>query len=523
MGGLGRLSHPKLKKALLKTIFWSADHPRRAEKPSICQLPKIRFHPALTRSSTTTPRCLQPPCPLASQPRRLPRLPANPARPAPSMATPHSADGEPEPVRTRAARRILLRLLVFVAAPVFLACAVEVALRLAGLGKPTGFFIPDAKPGFYRTNPDFTAPFIPASFGIHPVNFRIRMHKEPGTVRVFVLGESAAQGTPDPDFGFAAQLRAQLGARFPGRAVEVFNLGITAIDSHVAYRIARDAGAFQPDLLVIYMGDNEVAGPYGPGCAYVSANKPLWFIRAGVWVRSTCTGQLLTKLLGRLARSGLGARDWRGLETFSEEPVRSDDPRLDAVYGNFSANLRDIVGFAGRAGARTVLSTVVANLKDCAPFISAHREGLSPVDEKYWKQAFESGTIAWDLGDVQGALYGYGEALRIDPEFAETHFRLGRLAESLGKPDIARKRYLDAPHSGSPRPLRLRPDARLNEIIRQVAQGAGSSVLLVDAAKAMGSDPESRPPTAGHEILLDHVHFDWAGNLQMARSEEHTS
>src|ERR1035438_8934930 len=73
------------------------------------------------------------------------------------MAAPHSADGEPEPVRTRAARRILLRLLVFVAAPVFLACAVDVALRLAGLGKPTGFFSPESKPGFYRTNPDFPA------------------------------------------------------------------------------------------------------------------------------------------------------------------------------------------------------------------------------------------------------------------------------------------------------------------------------------------------------------------------------
>src|SRR5271157_6336243 len=141
------------------------------------------------------------------------------------MDTYQSADEASGGVRPRPAGRVLLRLLLFVAAPVVLVFALEGALRLAGFGKPTEFFIPDAKPGFYRTNPDFTAPFIPASFGVQPLNFRIRMHKGPDTIRVFVLGGSAAQGTPDPDFGFAAQLRAQLRARFPGKAFEVFNLG----------------------------------------------------------------------------------------------------------------------------------------------------------------------------------------------------------------------------------------------------------------------------------------------------------
>jgi len=429
------------------------------------------------------------------------------------MATFTSVDREYGLDRPLSVGRILLRLALFVVAPVLLAIAVEGALRMGGVGRPTEFFIPDGKSGFYRANPDFTAAFIPASFGIQPLNFRIRMHKEPGTVRVFVLGESAAQGAPEPDFGFAAQLRAQLTARFPGKPVEVFNLGIAGINSHVAYRIVRDVRAFEPDLLVVYMGENEVTGPYGPGCAYLSANQPLWYIRSSVWVRSTRTGQILTQLLGKLARSGFRAQNWRGMETFSNVPVRGGDPRLDAVYRNFSANLQDIVGLAGRAGIRTVVCTMVPNLRDSAPFMSVHRAGLSPEEEGYWNQAFESGTIAWDLGDVQSAVYGYGEALRIDAEFAETHFRLGRLAETLGKPDIARKRYLDALHWDA---LRLRPDERLNGIMRQVAQGAGRLVLLVDAAKAMGADPESRTRLSGHEILFDHVHLNWDGNFQLA-------
>ncbi len=430
------------------------------------------------------------------------------------MASSSTPEREPGRIRPRPAPPLLLRLLLMVAAPVVFFCALEGALRLAGVGKPTGFFIPDAGPGFYRTNPGFTAPFIPASFGIQPLNFRIRRHKEPDTIRIFVLGESAAQGMPDPGFGFAAQLGAQLKALYPGKTFEVFNLGITAIDSHVVYRIVRQVAGFEPDLFVIYMGNNEVVGPYGPGCAYLPAAPPLWFIRASVWVRGTRTGQLLARLWGGVVPAGASARDWKGMETFSGSSVRGDDPRLEAVYRNFSANLRDIVDFARSAGIRTVLSTVVANLKDSAPFISLHRAGMTAADASSWKAAFGAGMVAWDLGDARSAGYSFGEAVRIDPEFAEAHFRLGDVAQELGDPALASKQYLDALHWDA---LRFRPDQRINEIIRRVADQAKGPVVLVDAARELGSDPDSPSPAAGHEILLDHVHFNWAGNFQMAR------
>lgn len=427
-------------------------------------------------------------------------------------------DPNPEPAsapaRLRAAPPLLARLALAAAAPAAVFCLLEGGLRLAGFGVPAGFFIPDGKPGYYRTNPSFTAPFMPASFGIQPLNFRIKRHKEPGTLRVFVLGESAAQGMPDPGFGFAAQLGAQLKARYPGRAVEVLNLGITAIDSHVVYQIVRQLPSFEPDLLVVYMGNNEVVGPYGPGCAYMSANPPLWVIRASVWVRGTRSGQLLTRILGKLAIGKAHAPEWKGMETFSQDSVRGDDPRLEAAYRNFSANLQDMVDIAARAGIRTVLSTVVSNLKDSAPFISLHRPTMSPAETKAWSDAYDAGAIAWDLGDGDSALYEFKEAERIDPQFAEGRFRVGRLEEALGDTAAARGEFLEALHWDA---LRFRPDPRINAVIRQVAQRSGESVFLVDAAMALGSDPGSQGPLSGHEILFDHVHFNWDGNFQVAR------
>lgn len=409
---------------------------------------------------------------------------------------------------------LFLRLLFVVAGPVLFFCVLEGTLRVIGFGKPVEFFIPDEKPGYYRTNPNFTDPFIPASFGIEPLNFRLRKHKEPNSVRVFVLGESAAQGMPGHDLGFAAQLRAQLGARFPDKTFEVVNLGITAIDSHVVRQIARQIVAFEPDLFVVYMGNNEMVGPYGPGCFYLSATMPIPLIRASVWVRGMRTGQLLANLLGRLVPAGAGIQGWKGMASFAGHSVRGNDPALEVVYRNFSANLHDIVGLGASVGIKTVLTTVVANLKDNAPFVSLHRAGMSPAEMKAWQAAWDAGMIAWNLGDTGDASRKFSDALRIDPEYAETHFRLGRLAETLGEPAAARRHYLDALHWDA---LRFRPDTRINEIIRKAAREAGDSALLVDAAKSLGSDPDSGPSLAGHEILFDHVHFNWPGNFQMSR------
>jgi tetratricopeptide (TPR) repeat protein len=389
----------------------------------------------------------------------------------------------------------------------------EGGLRLTGYGTRTEFFVPDDdQPGFYCTNPNFTELFLPAHFGIRPLNFRLKKRKEPGSVRVFVLGESAAQGTPEPAFGFAAQLQAQLSAHYAGRKIEVFNLGITAINSHVVYQVTRQLPDFEPDLLVVYLGNNEVIGPYGPGSAYLATMPPLWAIRASVWARGMRTGQLLLRLLPRFGGSGAKNLEWRGMETFAKGTVRGNDPRLVAVYGSFERNLRDILETAAAAGAKTVLSTVVANLKDSSPFVSLHRADLGAADLAAWQAAFDDGLLAWNLGEGDRARAQLGAALRLDGEYADTHFMLGRIAESCGEIASARQHFLDALHWDA---LRFRPDPKLNDIIRRVAREAGPAVQLVDAARAMGSDPASTEPLCGGEFLFEHVHFNWDGNARL--------
>jgi tetratricopeptide (TPR) repeat protein len=394
----------------------------------------------------------------------------------------------------------LARFALAVGGPVLLFTGIEVSLRLAGFGHPADFFIPEGKPGVFRTNPWFTDQFFPPSFGLKPLNFRLPKQKPPGEFRVFVVGESAAMGVPEPGFGLAPQLRAQLRAAYPGRAVAVYNLGVTAINSHAILPIIRQVAEFQPDLFVVYMGNNEVVGPFGPGSVSTRGVPPRVVIRANLWVRGTRLGQLVQRALQAIGPAGAALKEWRGMEMFARNTVAAGDPRLEAVYANFAANLDEIIGLTARSGAKVVLSTVAVNVKDCAPFVSVHATGMTPEQLTAWQQAVDRGAFA--------------DALAIDPQHAESHFRLAQILDEQGQAELARSQYLAALQWDA---LRFRADARINDIIRAAARFAPDRVILVDAAREMGAAADSPTPPADSRFFLEHVHLTWAGNFELAR------
>lgn len=408
----------------------------------------------------------------------------------------------------------VVRGLLVLLAPALFFAALEGTLRLAGFGRDTSFFIPDDDPAYVRTNPRFTALFLPAGFDLRPLNYRLARRKPPGTVRIVVLGESAVQGIPSPAFGLAPQLRALLRARYPDRNIEVVNAGVVAINSHVVHRIARDAARLDPDLFVVYLGNNEVVGPYGPGCSYLSTMPPRGVIRASVAVKATRTGQLLAAAAGRLAGANRAPEQpWGGMAMFENHAVHGDDPRLGRTYANFEANLRDIIAVAEDAGAKTVLCTVVSNLKDCPPFLSLHRHGMTADETARWQEAFSAGRLAWRLGENEEARRQLETARALDPEYADTAFMLGALELQAGRTVGARALFLEAQRWDA---LRFRPSPQLNEIARAVARSR-PGVTLVDAARELGSDPASTGPITGRELMLEHVHPDWEGNHRLAR------
>ncbi len=443
--------------------------------------------------------------------------------PSPPAPLPSTGEGR----RFRGWRGWLLRLSLLVLSPILFFGLLEAGLRLGGYGYPTGFFLgPDAG-GTCTTNYRFGWRFFPRWLATDP-HPCILAAKPAGKVRIFVLGGSAAMGTPDPSFNFGQILGVMLREQYPGVQFEVVNGAMTAINSYVVREIAGDCAAREPDLFVVYMGNNEVIGPYGPGTVFGApggapstlgpgrGSPGLGMIRASLWAKSTRVGELLGDVVACFRGKQNAPGHWRGVEMFLNNPVTADDPRLAAVYDNFRRNLTDICRLARRGHAAVVLSTVAVNLRDCPPLASLHRADLTPEELTQWESLYKAGGALEAGNRWQEAIQQYEAAAKIDDRFAELQYRIGRClmeavrsAEAAGRFELARD--LDV--------LRFRADSHINAIIREVAaEQAAAGVRLADAQRALAqSDADAKGISAG-DLFYEHVHLTFAGNYLLARA-----
>jgi len=403
-------------------------------------------------------------------------------------------------------RRWLLIIATAILVPLAILGIVEASLRMASVGYPTELLVPCTVQGSPAScyNLFFAAPFFPAGMVQTPRLYAIPSQKAPGTYRIFVLGESAAMGDPDPAYGFSRYLEVMLRERFPSRKFEVVNTGSVAINSHVVLPIAEQLASQRPDLFVIYSGNNEVVGPYGPGTVLTAGSMSIPAVRSSIYLRSTRTGQLLTKL-------GTQKKEWRGMQMFLDKQVPASSPLMKHTYANFERNLRDTIAVARASGARVIVATVATNLKDCAPFASAHRDNLTENDLRSWEELDRQGKELEAADSYAEALKLYTFAAAIDGDYAELEFRIARSLWNLSdykaaKQHFARARDLDT--------LRFRADSKINEINRTVASSI-PEVALVDADEILSN---ARPDgIIGSDIVYEHVHLTPEGNYLLAR------
>src|SRR5205814_6584741 len=202
-------------------------------------------------------------------------------------------------------------------------------------GYPTAFFVrpTEAVSGIdLVTNYDFSRRFFPPALARTPIPLALRAAKPAGTYRIFVLGESAAQGFPDPASSFSRILEVMLRERYPDTRFEVINTAVTAINSHVILPIARECAAYQPDLYIAYVGNNEVVGPFGAADVMGRHAANLSLTRANVAVKGTRTGQLIGALVRRIGPAGEAPQFWGGMEMFVRGQVRATDAALQTTY-----------------------------------------------------------------------------------------------------------------------------------------------------------------------------------------------
>ncbi|MDB6110397.1 MAG: hypothetical protein JWR69_2147 [Pedosphaera sp.] len=392
----------------------------------------------------------------------------------------------------------------------------ELALRLAGYGYSPHFFqklrIGDEER--YINNDQFGLSFFPPELTRFPSPLNIPAGKPADTYRIFILGESAAMGDPEPAFGAGRYLQTLLQEKFPTKKFEVVNVGVTAINSHVILPIARECARYDGDLWIIYMGNNEMVGPFGAATTFGPQAPPVGFVRFSLALQQTRLGQLMAAMGRKLKGKSSKASSWGGMQMFVQNQVKPGDPRKEAVYRNFQQNLQDILKAGVDSGAKVILSTVGVNLKDSPPFASLAGTDLPAADRPAYERHYTEGCRAEAQGDFTTAAREFEQASRLDAQPAELEFRWGESVLRLGQASAARAHFQRACDLDA---LPFRADSRINDLITQAARQPGNrGVVWFDAVSAL----ETNNPTGitGVESFYEHVHFNFDGNYRLARA-----
>lgn len=397
--------------------------------------------------------------------------------------------------------------------PVLLLGLVELGLRLAGYGYPTRFFRETRVRGqeFLVNSDTFTLRFFPPALARWPGTLMIPAKKPPDTTRIFIFGESAAMGDPQPAYGASRYLEVLLRERYPSRKFEIVNTSITAVNSHVILPIARECAARDGDLWIVYMGNNEMVGPFGAATIFGSQAPPLAVVRLNLAVQKTRLGQLAMATLRKLGGTSANP-SWEGMRMFMQNQIPPDDPRRASAYRNFEANLRDLLRAGLDSGAKVILNTMSVNLKDCPPFASLGDSNRPAADQAQFGKHYAEGLAQAKAGDDLAAVRSFERAAQLDSKFAELQYRW---AECLRRTSnaTARAHYQLACDVDA---LPFRADTQVNGIIRRVGgEFAGRGLVFSDAESVLAAASPSG--IAGQEVFFEHVHFSFRGNYLLSR------
>lgn len=414
-----------------------------------------------------------------------------------------------------ALRRWLFRLLASLGVPLLLLGILEAALRVAGFGYPTAFFVPRQVQGerVLVENPAYGLSFFPPALLRSASPVVMKAEKPPGTCRIFLFGESAALGDPRPAYGVGRCVEVLLRERFPQTEFEVICVAMTAINSHAIVPMARECARYHGDLWIIYMGNNELLGPFGASTVFGPEAPPGGVVRTYLALQRTRLGQACVALARKLHAGGAPA-SWGGLKMFLDRQIPPGDKRKEQVYRNFQANLTSIVQAGVEAGVPMILSSVASNLKDCPPLGSLPPHDLAGTDLARWNALFRDGVTNQTREQFAAALDLYQQAALVASQSPELQFRLGECFLKATNIQEARRRFVLARDLDA---LPFRADSRINRIIADTADHyANQRVFFLDAEQALAAWAPNL--ILGEESFYEHVHLNFAGNYTLARA-----
>lgn len=383
-------------------------------------------------------------------------------------------------------RRLWLFRAIALLLPVLFFALLEGGLRLFNYGEHLDLFIP-APDGFsdkefLMVNPNVAKRyFTKGGYTPQPPYEFMAKQKPPNGYRIIVMGESTTAGWPYPNnVLFSRVLNQRLADAFPEQYIEVVNVAISAINSYTLLDLLDEVLAQQPDAILIYTGHNEFYGALGVASTE-SLGKFRPFVMLYLSLQRVKTVELLENGIAAARRwagrvlHGQAAGDPYGTlmgRMIGETHIAYGSPDYDLAKRQFKTNMNEIFAKAKAAGVPIVISEVVSNVRDHAPFVSTSSSTALPADIVY---------------------------------------RWAQMLEADGKYELARGAYYWAKDLDA---LRFRASEDFNEIIHQIAGQYRAPVVPMKTY----FEAESPNGLIGHDLMLEHLHPNVEGHFIMSEA-----
>jgi len=421
------------------------------------------------------------------------------------------------PRRASPGRKALFRLVAVLLALVPFVAA-ELLFVALGWGRPEEHDDPFV--GFSGVNPLFVLSADGERYEVSRSRRRcfrpdwFAAEKGPDEFRIFCLGGSTVQGRPyGIETAFSTWLELSLQLAEPDRRWRVVNCGGVSYASYRLVPILKEVLGHGADLVILYTGHNEFleAREYGG-----FRDTPGWL--AGPWQLAARTRTFHVVREAYLRLRGTSLADAEGRTVLKSdvqaildyegglEKYHRDEQWTFGVIEHFRFNVRRMVRMCKEAGVPILLVNPVTNLRDCPPFKSQNRDGLTDARRTEWNALLRQSADATGTPEAVELL---GRALAIDNQHAGVHYRLAKELDRLGRIAEARTEYLRAKELDIC-PLRILEP--MNEEILTIAREEG--VPLVDAREAIAQ--ASRDGIPGDDLLADHVHPRITGHRLIA-------
>jgi lysophospholipase L1-like esterase len=411
-----------------------------------------------------------------------------------------------------AKRRVFIA--ITIALPLLLLAAAELTLRAFGWGgypawiREAGKLASGAMVCFVE--PDAAQPYLSPGTAATTLAERqtFLMPKPKDTIRIFLVGESAAKGDPQPrNLAVSAFLQAMLSDAWPEKKVEVVNLGTSAVASFPLVYQVRDALKFSPDLFIFYTGNNEFFGAFGAASFGGDRVVLEWGLR---WMRAV-RGLALVQALGRWFHRESDIASSPLVAMAGEAVIPADSPSREAAARNLAINLGTMLDDVRAAGVPAIVCTTASNESGLAPLGTDDTGELDEKQQRELKRLVSEAAGAAEADNFPQAVNLLRQAVQLAPRHARVRFLLGQVLARGGQAEPARTAFLAARDLDT---LPWRPISLTEQAIRNTALVKGA--VLCDIAEIFRK--QSTDGATGWDLLDDHVHFSLSGQALAARA-----